>query len=71
MKRYLSQQLQTMLNALAAQHFGDYLNDVDKRAALDKVLAGIGHEKTPQQDQLPPQSPAAPAPSLRVTLLAQ
>jgi hypothetical protein len=71
LKRYLSQQLKTMLNALAAQHFGDYLNDADKRAALEKVLADIEREKTPQQDEPPSQPPAATAPSLRLTLLSQ
>jgi hypothetical protein len=48
-----------MLNALAAQHFGEYLSDEDKRAALEKVLADIEHEKYPQQYEPPAQAKGA------------
>lgn len=53
MKNFWSTQLKIMLGAMAAQHFQEYLSDEDKRAALDKLMADIEREKTPQQDETP------------------
>lgn len=46
---HLPKQLKIMLNALAAQHFGELLSDAEKCAALEKVLAEIERDQYPQQ----------------------
>lgn len=59
MKNYLPKTLRLMLNALAAQHFGELMSDEDKRAALEKVLADIESDKYPQQYEPPAQAEGA------------
>ena len=59
MKNYLPKTLRLMLNALAAQHFGELMSDEDKRAALEKVLADIERDKYPQQSEPSAQAKGA------------
>lgn len=48
LKIHLPKTLRIMLNALAAQHFGELLSDAEKQAALEKVLAEIERDQYPQ-----------------------
>lgn len=56
MNTRLPKPLKRMLNALAAQHLGEFLSEEDKRAALEKVLASIDREQYPQRDEITSQS---------------
>lgn len=48
MKHFLLKQLNIMLNALEAQHFGEFRSDFEKVSSLNKILAGLEHEQYPQ-----------------------